>query len=412
MMKKIALLLLVMLLSLNMVFASGSTEASADAGTEGTKIVLFQHKTEIYDQLEAMAEAYEAETGVEVEVWRISGTDYYTNLTTYMSSGTGPTIFTLRSADEINEMQPYLADLGSLDIASRINRDLMSIINDSIVGIPMTVEGFGLLYNKELVSPENFESMDNLIAFMEECAEKGITGVGLSQEGRFLIGQILNFPFALQENPSEFCEKLFSGKIELSDVPEFQDFARLFEAIRSIQKNPLGVSYDNNCGDFATGATAMIHQGNWAYSVIADFAPEFEMGMTGVPLCGNKKISAAVSTVWCVNADASEAEQQAAKDFLDWLYTSESGTHFLFDEFGFLPVVNDIEVPDLDPLSAAVAEAVNSGNTIPWTYNVEWPAGFITAYLVPIAEEFFISDMTGTEFLDTLTDAFVEGANE
>ena len=55
---------------------------------------------------------------------------------------------------------------------------------------------------------------------------------------------------------------------------------------------------------------------------------------------------------------------------------------------------------------------MSSGNTIPWTYNTEWPTGFITAYLVSIAEEFFVSDMTGTEFLDTLTDAFVTAANE
>ena len=113
-----------------------------------------------------------------------------------------------------------------------------------------------------------------------------------------------------------------------------------------------------------------------------------------------------------MNVDASEAEQQAAKDFLDWLYTSENGTHFLFDEFGFIPVVDGIEAPDMDPLSASVAEAVSSGNTIPWTYNTEWPTGFITAYLVSIAEEFFVSDMTGTEFLDILTDAFVTAANE
>ena len=412
MMKKIALLLLVMLLSLNMVFASGSTEASADAGTEGTKIVLFQHKTEIYDQLEAMAEAYEAETGVEVEVWRISGNDYYTNLTTYMSSGAGPTVFTLRSDAEINEMSPYLADLGDLDVTSRINSELRGVVDGKTIGIPMTAEGFGFIYNKELVSTDDLASMDSLISFMEECAENGITGVGLSQESRFLIGQILNFPFALQPDPIDFCQRLYAGEIELADVPEFQDFARLFEAIRSIQKNPLEVSYDNNCGDFATGATAMIHQGNWAYSVIADFAPEFDMAMTGVPLCGNDKIAAAVSAVWCVNVDASEAEQQAAKDFLDWLYTSENGTHFLFDEFGFIPVVDGIEAPDMDPLSASVAEAVSSGNTIPWTYNTEWPTGFITAYLVSIAEEFFVSDMTGTEFLDILTDAFVTAANE
>jgi raffinose/stachyose/melibiose transport system substrate-binding protein len=37
-----------------------------------------------------------------------------------------------------------------------------------------------------------------------------------------------------------------------------------------------------------------------------------------------------------------------------------------------------------------------------------WPAGIVDVYLVPVAQEFFTSDMTADEFLDALTNAFVE----
>ena len=78
--------------------------AGAQAESAG-KIVVFQQKTEIYDQLVELAKAYQEETGVEVEVWPIAGDDYYQNLKTYMASESGPTVFTLNSASEIAEIK-------------------------------------------------------------------------------------------------------------------------------------------------------------------------------------------------------------------------------------------------------------------------------------------------------------------
>ena len=63
--------------------------AGAQAESAG-KIVVFQQKTEIYDQLVELAKTYQEETGVEVEVWPIAGDDYYQNLKTYMASESGP----------------------------------------------------------------------------------------------------------------------------------------------------------------------------------------------------------------------------------------------------------------------------------------------------------------------------------
>ncbi len=64
-----------------------------DKGSEGeaTKIVLFQSKVEIIDQLEDMAEAYKEETGVEIEVWGTTGDDYVQQLKTKLANNQGPT---------------------------------------------------------------------------------------------------------------------------------------------------------------------------------------------------------------------------------------------------------------------------------------------------------------------------------
>ncbi len=393
--------------------ASTSDTSTGDTSEKsGGKITLFQQKTEIYDQLKEMAAAYEKETGVEVEVWQISGDDYYQNLKTYMSSESGPTVFSLSSSTEIAEMSAYLEDLSDLSFLDKINDDLIAKSDGKTVGVPMTAEGFGLVYNKNLISEDQINSTDALIEVIKDATANDKTALGLSQEAYFLIGQILNTPFALQDDPAQFCRDVYDGKVNIADVEEFQELGKIFEAIKENQKNPLEVSYDDNCGDFATGKTEMIHQGNWCYSLFSSYDVDFDMGIAPLPIAGNKSIAVGVPSVWCVNTDASDSDKQLAKDFLNWLYTSETGTDYLLNKFGFIPVVDGMEADNLDPLSQAVSDAVAEGNIIPWTFNEEWPAGIITTYLVQNAEEYFSSDMTTDEFLRALNDSFVTAANE
>lgn len=397
-----------LVLTLAMVFCLCACGAKEDTKT-ANKITIFQQKAEIAEQLKALAAEYTKETGVEVEVWAQAGDDYYANLKTSLSSESGPSIFTLNSDAEITEVKDYLADLSSLKFIGDIDSALLAVRDDKTVGIPMTAEGFGLVYNADLVKVDELTSMDALCALIEKNG-KDLTTVGLSQEDYFLAGHMFNFPFAVQADPVAFCAKVMAGEVKLADVAEFQQYAQLLATIRANQVNPVEVTYDNNCGDFATGKTAMVHQGNWAYGVMKDFNPSFEMGITGVPINGNNKIAVGVPSVWAVNADASDAEQKLALDFLNWLYTSETGIHYMMDEFGFIPVVKGMENKNMDPLSAAVAEKIASGDILPWTFNTEWPAGIISEEFAPITQKFFTSNMSEKELLNALNDAFLKYA--
>lgn len=57
--------------------SAASSTPAASSSAQGGKITIFQQKSEIYDQLVALAADYEKETGVQVEVWPIAGDDYY-----------------------------------------------------------------------------------------------------------------------------------------------------------------------------------------------------------------------------------------------------------------------------------------------------------------------------------------------
>ncbi len=388
--------------------AEAPAEAAAEEAVEAAdKIIVFQSKVEIADQLEACAEAYKDETGVEVEVWGTTGDDYFQQLKTKLANNQGPTVFSLQPGAESQQVAAYLADLSDIPMVSSVAEGMTNVIDGKTVGIPYTVEGFGMVYNKDLIDAASVKDYDSFAKMLEDQKAADINGFGLSQESYFLIGHILNTPFALQADPSDFVAKAVAGEVKLSETPEFQEFAKFYAAIRDNSYNPLEVNYDKECGDFATGKSAAIHQGNWCASMFADFDVTFDMGMMALPIAGNDKLAVSVPTAWYVNSQASAAEIQAGKDFINWLYTSDTGKDYMMNEFGFIPVVEGMTNDNLDPLSQEVARFTEEGKTITWPMN-EWPAGIVDVYLVPIAEEFFTTDMSEQDFLIALENAFIE----
>lgn len=386
------------------------TEA-APATETAKKIIIFQSKVEITDQLEACAKAYTDETGVEVEVWGTTGDDYLQQLKIKLGNNQGPTVFSLAPGSESNELKAYLADLSDLSFVGDIADNMANVIDGKTVGIPYTMEGFGVVYNKSLIDASKVTDVTSFVKMLQDQKAAGVNGFSLSQESYFLIGHILNTPFALQADPMDYINKLVAGEVTMQDTPEFKDFADLMVAIRENTNNPLEVNYDTETGDFATGKSASIHQGNWCYGMFKDYDVSFDMGMMPLPISGNDKIAVSVPTCWYVNSQASDAEIQAGKDFINWLYTSETGKKYLMEEFGFIPVLKTMQSPKLDPLSQSVSEYAAAGKTISWPMSY-WPSGIVDVYLVPVAQEFFTTDMTADEFLAKLTDAFVEAGKK
>jgi raffinose/stachyose/melibiose transport system substrate-binding protein len=393
--------------------ASGaSPAASSSAAPEKLKkISLFQSKVEIAESLEALAKTYQKETGNEVEVWGSAGDAYATQLQAKLASGEGPTIFSVATGEEAEKFKSYYADLSNEPFTKDIAPNMALKDGDKVVGVPYGVEGFGLVYNKSLVDPKDVTDLDSFTKTLEKLKAEGKNGLSLSQEAYFLIGHIINTPFALQSDPQGFIEKLNKGEVKMADTKEFQEFAKFMEAIKANTPNPMEVKYDTQMGDFATGKTAMVHQGNWSYGMLKDYGDlGFDIGMMALPLAGNDKIAVGVASNWVVNAKADPDEIKAAKAFLNWLFTSETGKNAIVNEFKFIPAMTNIEATNLDPLSQTVYEATKSGQTIPWALNY-FPQGIIVNDLAPAAQQFFLDkNMTGEQFLKNLDAAWAKGA--
>lgn len=398
---------------------SDNSAASANSGTNASsaansgqpeklkKISLFQSKVEIADSLEALAKKYTEETGNEVDVWGSAGDGYITQLQAKLTANQGPTIFSIGTGAEAEKFKSYFYDLSNEPYVKDIAPDMALTMDGKVVGVPYGVEGFGLVYNKSLVNPADVTDLDSFTNTLEKLKSEGKNGLSLSQEAYFLIGHILNTPFALQPDPQGFIDKLNKGEVKMADTKEFQDFAKFMDAIKANSVNPMEVKYDTQMGDLATGKTAMVHQGNWSYSMLADYGDlGFDIGMMPFPLDGNNKIAVGVASNWVINNTASPDEIKAAGAFLNWLFTSDTGKNAIVNDFKFIPAMINIEADNLDPLSQVVYEATKNGQTIPWATSY-YPTGIVENDLAPAAQAYFLDkNMTGQQFLQKLDEAW------
>ena len=415
--KKWAFVLLsVMLVVLSACGSNGNNKTTNEGATNGgnqgekqAKITLFQSKVEIAESLENLVKKYKDETGNEVEVWGSAGDSYITQLQTKLAANEGPTIFSVQPGAEAEKFASYYHDMTNESYAKYISPNMALEHEGKVVGVPIGVEGFGLVYNKALYDPSTVKDTAGFVSALEKFKADGVNGLSLSQEAYFLIGHIINTPFALQEDPIAFVEQVNKGEVKLSEVPAFQEFAKVLEAIRANSINPMEVTYDTQMGDLATGKTAIVHQGNWSYGMLADY-DEMEIGMAPLPILGNDKLAVDIPAGWVINNKASEEQITAANVFLEWLYTSETGKNTIVNDFGFIPAVTTIEPTGLDPLSQQVFDATQAGNTIPWALNY-FPQGIIVNDLAPLTSEFFLNaSMTPEQYLEKLSEVWVKAA--
>lgn len=389
------------------VAACGSDDAENGAGDgSANKITIFQDKVEISEQFEQLAAEYTEETGVEVEVWGTTGSDYFQQLQVRLNSNQGPSIFSIQQFTELERIHSYVYDMSNESYIQHIADGMALEYEGNIYGVPYGLEGFGLVYNKDLVNPEDFTDLDSFVAALERLDQEGVAPISLANNSFFMIGHLSNYPFSLQEDNYEFIQQLNNGEVTMAETEEFIEFGKFMEAIRDYAPNPLEVSYDQQIGDFATGRTAMIHQGNWAVPMFDDYELDFEIGMMPFPLMGNDSLAVGVASSWAINNDKSDAEIQAANDFLEWMFTSETGHRYIVEEFEFIPALTNIEANDLDPLAQAILDASNNGKVIPWSH-IYYPADSVRGVLLPPTEEFFMNhDITGDQLIENLDAAW------
>lgn len=252
-----------------------------------------------------------------------------------------PTLFQINGPVDYQKCKNYCRDLSETQLYSWLLEPDMAVKDgDGVYGIPYVVEGYGIIYNENIIQKyfslpfrkTDFASMDEVNNFSklkalvedmsEHLGELGIEGVFASTS--FSEGEDWRWHTHLPNLPVyyEFSEKGIADEEQL-DFSYEENFKNIFD-----------LYIDNSC-------TA---REDLATKTVDDSMEEF----------------------------ASEADQQASIDFLEWLYGSEEGKKYVTESLGFISPFNTFayeESPN-DPLARQVVSDMSDSaqKSVNWDF--------------------------------------------
>ncbi|SFA81765.1 MULTISPECIES: ABC transporter substrate-binding protein [unclassified Bacillus (in: firmicutes)] len=404
-MKRFLLLCLSMILFVGIIAGCSSKNTSSnDKPKEGSKskdevvtLNLFQFKVEIAEQLQAMIKEFEAEhPNIKVKLETVGGgADYGAALKAKFASGEKPDIFNNGGFKELELWKEHLADLSQEPWAEHvlpIGKVPMTDTDGKLYGMPVNLEGYGFIYNKDLFKEAGITEPPATITELKDAAKKlkakGITPFSAGYGEWWVIGQhLLNIGFAQQEDPIKYIEGLYDGSQKITGNEQFKNFKEVLDTeIKYANDNPLTTDYNTQVTLFASGKTAMLQQGNWTENMIKEINPNINMAFLPIPITDDEKadrLPVGVPNNWVVNKNSEHIEE--AKEFLNWMVSSETGKRFITEEFAFIPAFDNIEPTGLGPLGQSILEYSKAEKTIPWTW-FRWPDGANKEFAATIQE--------------------------
>lgn len=414
--RKLSLLLVTTIVT-SLFVGCGSSSSKSDK----TVVTVMQNKVEIQEQLENAAKKFnESQEEVEVKILGVSGSDYDTNLQTQLASSPekAATIFTTSGGPEGERFKDFMEPIEGSKAAENIAEglDKGTIFDGKLYGLPTTVEGVGLIYNKDIfksagVDPTTIKSMEDLQNACKklETVDGVDSAIGFATESYFKFMHFYNWPFATDEKYMDAIEKLNKGEMTLKDYSQVSDFTNELDKLK-VYTNKAKSTYDEQVAGFATGKYAIIHQGNWAQNLMNEYEISFDYGMLPVPMNGNEKLAVDVASYYRVNKYATDDQKAGAVKFLDWLLTSDEGKKIYVEEFKFIPAYNGFDVSTLDKLAQEVSKYTEAGNTVPWAFTY-FPTGAHQEFANTL-EKYYADQINKDELLDELNKLWKDAANK
>ena len=369
-------------------------------------VYFLNFKPEVAEVYERVAKAYESETGKRVRVSTAASGTYETTLSSEIAKDEAPTIFQVNGPVGLSAWKNYCADLSGSRLYEMLSDPTLALRADGqALAIPYAVEGYGIICNQTILkryfalpsqasgisSTEEIDSFEKLKAVVTDMsarkAELGIEGVFAStslspgNQWRWQT-HLLDVPLWYEFRASGEDATLAGLDAKTIAFSYGDGFRALFDLyLNHSVTDPALLStktVDDSMAEFALGKCAMVQNGNWGASQIMEVAGNTVDEMRFLPLFigaegeGAQGLCIGTENYLCVNRRADADKQQAAIDFLAWLFSSETGKRFVLDELGFIApfsTFGENERP-ADPLSVEVMDWMSREGvtSVPWIF--------------------------------------------
>ena len=374
------------------------TEGAGTSGEDG-KVYFLNFKPEQAEQWDEIAKLYTEKTGVEVKIKTAASGQYEQTLKSEIAKKDAPTLFQINGPVGYQNWKDYTADLSDSKLYSWLKDQNMAVKGEDggVYGIPYVVEGYGIIYNQEIMDKyfaldgakvtsmdaiNNFAKLKEVVEDMTAKKDKlGIEGVFSSTS--FTPGEDWRWQTHLMNLPIyyEYKDKgvIDEEKITFNYAENYKNIFDLYINNSVTEPAMLGSkSVQDSMAEFALGKSAMVQNGNWGWgqvngtdgNVVKEDKVKFLPIYTGVNGEEKQGLCTGTENFFSINSQASEEDQKATLDFVEWVFSSDEGKNLVTNKLGFISPFNTFEEKDnpTDPLAKEVIRYMDNKDL----YSVSW----------------------------------------
>ncbi|MFK4762328.1 ABC transporter substrate-binding protein [Microbacterium sp. ZW T5_45] len=271
-----------------------------------------------------------------------------------------------------------LTDLSETDAAASVREDLQPLMDQygSCEGrtsaLPYSVMAASVIYNQEIFDQQGLDvpqTWDELIAVCEQLQAAGITPFYGTFKDDWTVGQgWYDYAIGGSVDIIDFFDEMNAEGTEVgadSAVSFQKDFAEPLDRMTElastyVNEDAASRGYGDGNLAFSKGEAAMYLQGPWAFSEIAKTAPDLQLGTFPLPMTDDASdLAVRVNMDLAAMIPEGSRHQDAARDFLEFLYEPENIEAYNESQLGFTPTT-DAPTPS-DPRIAGMTEYYDSG---------------------------------------------------
>ena len=380
----------------------------------------FQYAVEAHDYIQKAVDAYmKLHPTIHINLNTVGGsTDWRTGLKTLIASQEYPALFEVGGVTDFDTFGAYMDDLSNEPWVEHVYESVLPEIknNGKVVTCPITIVNYGLLYNKAIFAACGINGAD--IDTFDELADAFATIKAKIDDGSLkeqfpLLEAVTEYPAGTGwiiggQDFNMFLAAEFDSPLDVYNAKTFE-----FKAADAMKAYiDLMVQYTSNADNpsalnavdysmqldsgFSIERVAVIRQGQWVATSVAEVDPEVAANMGTLPLpCKGIREDSIVygfGAGLCVSNMVSEAQNLAARDFLNWFMSSAEGQDILVNEILYNPPFDYVQFPVANSISAEGNAYAAQGKTVALVYN-GCPSGW-AGTLVAGIQSYLVGDKT------------------
>lgn len=379
-MKKVLALLLAAAMGISLVACNGTadnretkanTEGSVGTGESGEQqkpadsagvtieyAVNYQQDNQV-SVMEEIIEAFEAETGIHVEL-TLSGTDHEAVMKTRMASGDLPDLWNTHgwSVMRYSEFLTPLNDQPWFDDVDDSVKGAVADEEGNVYVLPIGEGTNGIVYNRDVleangIDAAKIQSVADFTEAMETLAAAGITPMVISNSDKTNNGHFMDAYLAAYLTCSDlknnYGEDLKNGTFDWNNSRPAWDQMAEWWSKGYWNVDALSAARDSNFKAIASGEAAFMFYTNDGINAIRDLNPEVNLGMMPMPAMedgGLMTWGVSEGNNSCIGVWKGSEHMDECLTFLEYLARPEVAERVIIEIEGGIPALTTLDVED------------------------------------------------------------------